>query len=155
MPASILIACSEPSVLTSSTCCLTIPRCTLSLLLSQSTSDHFRAMHSLIRRPKQTQSRAIVRNGSFRCTMNLWNSATVRLRGLRLRFDEPLTVTSSIGLRCVGTSPRHIANSHTMRSKPRISAFVLGASVSDCNHSSTGRACTSVIECVPQCGKIR
>src|ERR1700685_1329499 len=55
MPASIVISCSEPVVLTSSTRCLTIPRCTLSWPLSQSTPDHFRAKHSLIRRPKQTQ----------------------------------------------------------------------------------------------------
>jgi hypothetical protein len=37
-----------------------------------------------------------------------WNSSTVRPRGLLVRFDAPLIVTSSIGLRCVGTSPRRI-----------------------------------------------
>jgi len=34
---------------------------------------------------------------------------TGHLRGCRLRFVAPFTVTSSMGLRCVGTSPRHIA----------------------------------------------
>jgi Na+-translocating ferredoxin:NAD+ oxidoreductase RNF subunit RnfB len=39
-----------------------MPRCTVSLLLSQSTSDHFSARHSDMRSPKQTHSRAMVRN---------------------------------------------------------------------------------------------
>src|SRR5262249_39104524 len=53
--------------------------------------------------------RAIVRNGSFRFCANWRNSSTVRLRGWRLRLVAPRTVTSSIGFRCVGTSPRHMA----------------------------------------------
>jgi len=36
---------------------------------------------------------------------NFWNSSTVRLRGLRVHFVAPLTVTSSIGLRSTGTCP--------------------------------------------------
>ena len=71
------IARCDSGVFTSSTFWQTIPRSMLNLALSQSTSDHRRARHSLMRRPKQTHIRAIVLNGSSRCCTKLWNSSTV------------------------------------------------------------------------------
>src|SRR2546427_1343576 len=73
--------------------------------------------------------------------MNFWNSSTVRLRGCFRRLVAPLTATSSIGFRCMGTSPCHTAKSHRMLSTPRMCALLFGASARDSNQSSTGRAC--------------
>jgi hypothetical protein len=97
-------------VFKSSTLCLTMPRSILSLPLSQSTSAHFKARHSLILSPKQTQTSAIVPNGSSSLHRNLWNSSTVRLRGCRVRLEEPLTVYQRnwIGLYCYRPAPHRI-----------------------------------------------
>jgi len=54
-----------------------MPRSTRSLLSSQSTSDQRRARHSLIRRPRQTLNKAIVRKGSASFCAN--KRARVRL----------------------------------------------------------------------------
>jgi hypothetical protein len=40
---------------------------------------------------------------------NNWNCSTDKLRVLRIGFEASFTLTNSIGLRAVGTSPRHIA----------------------------------------------
>ena len=73
--------------------------------------------------------------------LELLDRETARIRVL---FVAPFTVTSSMGLRCVGTSPRHIAKSQRTLSKPRIWALLLGVASREPSHSSTGRACMSV-----------
>src|ERR1700693_4367194 len=70
-PLSILRCPCEPAVLVSPTCWHTIPLSTVSSLATQSTSAQRRARHSLIRKPRQQHSNAIVRNGSERCLTNL------------------------------------------------------------------------------------
>ena len=126
-------------VFTSSSLWRTIPLSMLSFPESQSTSDHFRAKHSLIRRPKQTPIRAIVRKGSPSSRTNLRNSSTVRLRGSCCRLEEPLTVTKLIGLACTGTTSLHMAKAHSLCNKPRTCERPFGDSFSDSNHCSTGR----------------
>src|SRR5438477_7855955 len=118
----------EPSVLTSSTFCSTMPRSIRSLLLSRSKSDHCKAKHSDIRSPKHTHSRAIVLNGSLSSVFNFWNSSTVRLRGFRIRFLAPFTTTSSIGFRAIGTAPDHMASSMSMYSMFRTWDLLFGES---------------------------
>src|SRR5690349_12227816 len=124
----------------------------LSFPESQSTSDHFRAKHSLMRRPKQTPIRAIVRKGSLRSQTNLRNSSAVRLRGFCCRFEEPLTVTKLIGLTCTGRTSLHMAKSHSVCNKPRTCERLFGDSFSDSSHCSTGRGFKSVIVCSPHLG---
>src|SRR5439155_5316208 len=99
---------------TSSTICFTMARSMQRVLPSQSTSHHFRPSSSEMRSPKLTATSSIVlQQRSPPSTANkAWNCSAVRLRGLRTRFDAPLILTSSIGLRCVGMSPRHMAKSH-------------------------------------------
>ena len=58
------MVCSEPSVFTWPTRCLTIPRSTRNDCPSQSTSSHFKAKASLMRSPNDTQTKATVRTGS-------------------------------------------------------------------------------------------
>src|SRR5258708_7006695 len=124
----------DSAVFTSSTRWQTIPRSTVSFPLSQSTSAHRKARHSLMRSPKQQHSRAIKRKGSFRCCVNAWNSPTVRLRGMRTRFDVPLILTSSIGLRLsLAISPLHAAKSQRFRSTPLMCVLLFGASGRDSN----------------------
>src|SRR5882724_9014670 len=132
-----------------------MPRSTNSLPLSQSTSDHFKARHSLMRCPKQQHSRAIARNGSTRWCANIWNSSTVRLRGMRTRFDVPLILTSSIGLRLsLAISPLHAAKSQRFRSTPLMCVLLFGASDRDSSHNSTGRGSRSVIAHPPHFGRM-
>jgi len=124
------------------------------LPLTQSTSDHRSAKHSETRRPKQTQTRAIVPNGSRRWDTNKWNCSAVRLRGCRILFDTPLIFTRLIGLTCIGMSCFHIAKFHRALRMPRTWVRLLGARVRDSNHISTGRACRSVIRFSPHFGRI-
>jgi hypothetical protein len=74
------------------TICSTMPRRTLSREPSQSTSAHRSASASLMRRPKHTQSRAIVANGSCSSFSRAWNCSAVRLRALRTLRVAPCSL---------------------------------------------------------------
>lgn len=93
------ICLRDATVLTVTRYCITMARSMVSFLFSQSTSCHRSANSSLTLSPNDTESRAIVLNGSASSAISLRNSSTVRLRGCRVRFVAPLTTTNSIGLR--------------------------------------------------------
>jgi hypothetical protein len=52
-----------------------------------------------MRSPKHPQTSKTVRYGSDSFAMIFWNSATVKLRGFRTRFDASRTLTNEAGLR--------------------------------------------------------
>ncbi len=52
--------------------------------------------------------------------MSKRNCSTVKLRGWRIRFDAPLTVTRLIGLTCIGISCFHIAKFQSELRMPRM-----------------------------------
>src|SRR5579864_2765388 len=63
-----------------------------------------------------------------RSQMNLRNSSTVRLRGFRCRFEEPLTVTKLIA--CCGTLKIHTKEDSLMRKRYDLAVLGTGAAAS-------------------------
>src|SRR5215831_7773444 len=77
------------------------------------------------------------------------------MRGCRTRLDAPFTVTKLIGFTCIGMSCFHIAYFHNALTIPGIWTLLLGASARESSHSSTRRACRSVMGHAPHFGRMK